>query len=446
MKLKIMIKLKIVLLFGCCLFFSLMQSQELLTKAQAVKLVLKQNFDIQIANNNVEIAENNAGILNSGYLPSLNAQAGSDFSRQDRLAEIEGRDPIDQNNLDSENYRANLNLNYTLFDGLGRLYTYKRLQEEYDLSELQARETIENTLIQLFSVYYEVARRFENVEVLRQTLNLSKDRLKRVEYLFDYGQVNKLQVLNAEVDVSNDSINFVNEQQVLDNAKRDLMVVINTDLSEGFKVDTDVVFTPMLKIEQSVEDHEINNVSLLQIEKNLEISAYDEKISWSGYLPTIDLLGSYGWNRNVSPESPFFPGSIQTSNAFSAGVSLNWNLFDTGQTAVRIQNAKINYENREIQKKQIEKEVNRDIQNALNNYKTRLYIFDLQEQNVNTNQDNFQRSENQFQSGQITSVEFRQAQVNLQNAQTSYNLAKYDAKLAELQLLQLAGQLLNVNF
>ena len=109
-----------------------------MTKAEAVELALQQNFDIQIANNNVEIAENNAGILNSGYLPSLNAQAGSDFSTQDRLAEVEGRDPIDQNNLDSENYRANLNLNYTLFDGLGRLYTYKRLQEEYDLSELQA--------------------------------------------------------------------------------------------------------------------------------------------------------------------------------------------------------------------------------------------------------------------------------------------------------------------
>ena len=439
-------KTKIGFLLVCCLCFSIAKSQDLLTKAEAVELALQQNFDIQVADNNVEIAENNAGILNSGYLPSLNAQAGTDFSTQDRLAEVDGREDIDQNNLDSENYRASLNLNYTLFDGLGRLYTYKRLQEEFDLSELQARETIENTLIQLFSVYYEVARRYENVEVLQQTLKLSKDRLKRVEYLFDYGQVNKLQILNAKVDVSNDSINLVNEQQTLDNAKRDLKVVINSDQSKDFKVDTNVAFTPMLKIEQFVEDYNINNVSLLQIKKNLEISAFDEKISKTGYLPTLDLVGSYGWNRNVSPESPFFPGSTQTSNTFSAGISLNWNLFDTGQTAVRIQNAKINYENREIQKKQIENEIDRDIRNALNNYKTRLYIYELQEQNVKTNENNFQRSENRFQSGQITSVEFRQAQINLQNARTSYNLAKYDAKLAELQLLQLTGQLLNVDF
>jgi len=429
-------------LFG----FLNLQAQVLLTKAEAVEMALNQNFGIQIAKNNAEIAENNAGILNSGYLPTLNAQAGANYDIIDRLAEIEGQDPLDQRDLESESYNAGLNLNYTLFDGLGRLYNYKRLKEQYNLSELQARETIENTLIQLFSVYYEVARRYENVQVLKQTLSLSKDRLKRVKYLFDYGQVNKLQVLNADVDVSNDSINLINEQQNLDNVKRDLKVVINTNDYQDFNVDTTITFTPLLKVEKFVEEYELNNVSLLQIERNLQISDYDKKISKTGYLPTIDLVGSYGWNRNISPETPFFPGSVQTIDRFAAGISLNWNLFDGGQTAVRIQNAQINYENQELQKKQIKNEVNRDIQNALNTYKTRLYIYNLQEQNVQTNIDNFNRTENQFQLGQITSVEFRLAQVNLQNARTSYNLAKYDAKLAELQLLQLTGQILNIEF
>jgi outer membrane protein TolC len=441
-----MMKSKYLVFFICFIGFLKLQAQDVLTKAEAVEMALQQNFGIQIAKNNVEIAENNSGILNSGYLPTLNAQAGANYDIIDRLAEIEGQYPLNQNDLESESYSAGLNLNYTLFDGLGRLYNYKRLKEQYNLSELQARETIENTLIQLFSVYYEVARRYENVQVLKQTLSLSQDRFKRVDYLFEYGQVNKLQVLNADVDVSNDSINLINEKQNLDNAKRDLQVVINSNEFKDFSVDTTITFTPMLKIEQFVEEYDINNVSLLQIEKNLEISAYDQKISKTGYLPTIDLIGSYGWNRNISPETPFFPGSVQTIDRFAAGISLNWNLFDSGQTAVRIQNAKINYENQELQRNQIQTEVNRDIQNALNNYKTRLYIYNLQEQNVKTNIDNFNRTENQFELGQITSIEFRQAQVNLQNARTSYNLAKYDAKLAELQLLQLTGQLLNIEF
>jgi outer membrane protein TolC len=437
---------KFILLLVLMLGMSFGNAQQLLTKKKAVELMLDKNFDIQIAENNVEIAENNKSILNSGYLPTINATAGANYDITDRFTEIEGQGNLDQPDLESENYNAAVNFNYTLFDGLGRLYNFKRLKEQYNLSELEARETIENTLIQLFSVYYEVARLTENANIQKQTLRLSKDRLKRVQYLFEYGQVNKLQVLNADVDVSNDSIALITQFQNLDNAKRDLQVVLNSNEFQDFQVDTSISFTPMLKIEKFVEDYELNNVSLLQIEKNLEISLYDQKISRTGYLPTIDLIGSYGWNRNVSPESPFFPGSIQTSDRLAAGISLNWNLFDGGQTSVRIQNAKINYENQEIQRKQIQLGVNRDIQNALNTYKTRLYIYDLQQQNVKTNQNNFNRTQSQFELGQVTSLEFRQAQLNLQNALNSYNLAKYDAKLAELQLLQLTGQILNVDF
>jgi len=127
-------------------------------------------------------------------------------------------------------------------------------------------------------------------------------------------------------------------------------------------------------------------------------------------------------------------------------VNLSWDLFDGGQTSVAIQNAKINKENQQLQKKQIALEVERDIANALGNYENKLYIYRVQEENVLTNEDNFNRSEEQYRLGQISSIEFRQAQINLINAQTNKNLAKYEAKFAELQLLQQIGQLLNIEF
>ena len=187
-------------------------------------------------------------------------------------------------------------------------------------------------------------------------------------------------------------------------------------------------------------------MSLLQAQSNIIISDYDIKVSKSGYLPTVGLTGSYGWNRNISAATAFFPGSTTTTDGLSAGINLSWDLFDGGQTSVAIQNAKINKENQQLQKKQIALQVERDIANALGNYENKLYIYRVQEENVLTNQDNFNRSEEQYRLGQISSIEFRQAQINLLDAKTSLNLAKYDAKLAELQLLQLTGQLLNIEF
>jgi len=433
--------------------------EKLLSKDEAVSLALENNFGIKVATNQVAIAENSSGLLNSGYLPSLSGTAGANYNELNSNTEYPGqfdsegvrRPDLEINDAESQSYNGALSLNYTLFDGFGRLYNYKRLKEQYQLTELQARETIENTILQLFSVYYEIARLSENENVLRQALQISKDRIKRAEYSFEYGQNTKLDILNAQVDVTNDSIGLMNVQQNLANAKRDLNVVLSQNLNETYAVDTLVTFIPRLKIEEYIARAKEYNVAILQTERNLAINEYDIKVNRSGYLPSLGLSGSYGWNLNQSAATSFIPGQIipgsnRNSLNFALGASLTWNLFDGGGTTVRVKNAKIAYENQELLKEQVSLEVDRDILNALGIYENRLQIFKIQEQNVITNQNNFERSKEQFQLGRITSIEFRQAQINLLNAQTNKNLAKYDAKLAELQLLQLTGQLLEVPF
>jgi len=448
------IKIHKILLIFLLICGTVNAQEELLSKEKAVNTALENNFGIKVARNQVKIADNNKSILNSGYLPTLTNSTSANYNRDDSVIEFPGQ--LDQNGntradvdiykAEAQRYNSTFNANYTLFDGMGRYYNYQRLKEQYQLSELQARETIENTMIQLFSVYFEVARLSENENVLQKALEISTQRIKRAEYAFEYGQNTKLDILNAQVDVTNDSINLLNTRQQLANTKRDLNVVLNQNLNNKFEVDTLVSFIPKLQLEEYVAQSNTNNVALLQNEKNLAINAYDIKVNKAGYLPTIGLNGAYGWNLNQSAASAFFPGTNNSTRNFGLGASLTWNLFDGGGTTVRVKNAKIAYENQELLKEQVELEVERDIQNAMAIYENRLNIFNIQEQNVFTNQNNFERSKEQFQLGRITSIEFRQAQINLLNAQTNKNLAKYDAKLAELQLLQLTGQLLNVAF
>ena len=422
-----------------------MAQETLLSKQEVISRALEENFGILLAENEVEIADNNQSIWNSGYLPTLTGLAGANYDLNDRITEPEDSETIIQNGIESNRYNASINLGYTLFDGLGRFYNYKSLKEQFDLSQLEARETVENTILQIMSVYYEIARLSENVNVLEETLNISQNRVTRAQYQFDYGQVNNLAVLNARVDVNNDSIALIETEQQLRNTKRDLNVLLNREFNNNqFEVDTTVNFVTDLELENFVDEAEMNNVSLLQIEQNLEISDYDIKINKSGYLPTVDLTGSYGWNKNRSAATAFFPGSTTTTDGFAAGVSLTWDIFDGGRTKVLVENSKIRYENQEIIKERLQTEIRRDIANALGNYRNKLYILKVQEENVETNLDNFSRSEEQYKLGRITSIEFRQAQINLLDARTSLNLAKYDAKLAELQVLQLTGQLLNV--
>jgi len=345
---------------------------------------------------------------------------------------------------ETKRYDASVNLSYTLFDGLGRWYDYKRLKEEYNLSELEVRQTIENTLLQMFTVYFEVARLTENVEVLKSTYENTKNRLIRAEYRFEYGQTNRLEVLNAKVDLVTDSINLINARQTLRNTKRDLNVVLNQTIERNFEVDTTVSFIEELKMQTYLEEADTNNVRLQLARSNIEVSTLNYKASKSVYLPTVNLSGSYGWNEGQFPVTSFATGN--TSTGLAAGVSLSWNLFDGGSGITTVKNSKIQIENQTLLKEQLQVEVARDIANAEGNYRNRLEIYRLQQQNVETANDNYERSLERYKLGQITSVELRQAQINLLNNRTTRNLAKYQAKIAELELLQQTGQLLNVAF
>lgn len=427
-------------LFG----FGSISAQEMLTKQKAIEETLQNNFGIEIANNDLEIADNNRAFLNSGFLPTLRGLAGGNYNIENQDVTFNNGEMNTVDGAETTQYNASLNINYTLFDGLGRWYNYKSLKEAYNLGALQARQTIETTVLQLFSVYYEVARITENIAVLKQTYENTKTRLTRAGYAFDYGQVNKLDVLNAEVDLVTDSINLMNSRQQLRNTKRDLTVVLNADLQRGFEVDTTVTFMGALEIEQFVKKADTNNIRLLQARKNITITDYDYKASKSVFLPTVGLSGSYGWNEGQFPITSFL--SSRTTTGFAAGISLTWDLFDGGSGITNVKNLRIQKDSQQLVLKQLENEVKRDVANANDAYQNRLDVYTLQEQNVVTATNNYQRSQERYKLGQITSVELRQAQINLLNAKTNKNLAKYEAKLAELELLQLTGQLLNIDF
>jgi outer membrane protein TolC len=431
-------------LVGLLVSFSV-RGQEILSKEKAVEITLENNYDIIITQNNLETAKNNKSIYNSGYLPTVTGNAGASYSSRDTDSEFQDGSINSVTGAESKTYNASVGLSYTIFNGFNRQNTFRSLKEAYNLTELQARQVIENTLTTLFLAYYEVGRLSENEITQKVTLDISKKRLQRAVYSFDYGQNTKLDVLNAEVDVNNDSITYINGKRLLANAKRDLNVVLGRNINTAVKVDKNVIYAINLNLIDVLQKAKINNASLLQIKKNIELKQLDIKINKSGWMPNVALTSSYAWNKsNNDATNPFSPIS-NTQTGLNAGVNLSWNIFDGGKTRTNVTNAKIALETVGIQKMQQEELLERDVNNAWETYQNALFSLQVQKKNVITNKLNFERTNERYKLGQITSIDFRQAQVNLINAELSVSSAKYTAKNAELQLLKLAGTLLDYN-
>lgn len=424
-------------------------AQELLDKNEAVKQALENNYNLQIINKQLDIAKNNTSIYNSGFLPTVSANAGGSIDLGGSKITFADGNTQKLNAAATKRTNASVGANYVIYDGKRRAYNMENLKVARTIAELNVRQSIEGTLLQLFNAYYDIARTTQDVYAQEQTLEVSKRRLQRAQYQFDYGQGTKLNVLNAEVDVNRDSINYNNLKRLLANAKRNLNLVLRNDLNADFTVDTLVLYTADLTLEGLLQNARDNNIDLLLADQNIYQSNYNLKIVKTNKLPTVGSSLSYAWNLTDNPlsdtPSPFQSDLIR-NNGLSIGLTASWNIFDGGTTRTNIQNAKVAIESQELNKSALELEIDRDVINAWETYQNALYVLEAEQQNLETNKRNFRYTDEQFQIGQISSVEYRQAQLNLLNATRNFNRAKYDAKVLELSLLQLSGQLIGAQY
>ncbi|MGL1888560.1 MAG: TolC family protein [Reichenbachiella sp.] len=428
------------------LWSTLSYGQEVLLKSDAVAIALENNFDISIAKTNQEIADNNASLMNSGYLPNVSANAGSNYSNanSDLIFSDSLSTKVSAKGIETSSHNASLGVDYILFDGLGRMYDYKVLKTNYQLSELQARLVIENSLLNIFNSYYEIARLSENELSQKETLDISRDRLKRAIYSAEYGQSTQLDVLNAEVDYNTDSIDYLTIKQQLKNEKRNLNLLMGRSVNIDFAADTTLSFDQLLDFESIESNAKTNNSTLLQEQNLLLSSEYRVKGSLAPMIPKVGLNGSYGWNKGIF--GPGNPLQERAGTSLNLGASLTWNIFDGGRSLVQRQNTRLAYEQQQQYVNQAELNLDRQLGNAWTVYTTALFVMDAQKKNQQTNELNFDRSKEQHDLGQITNIVFRQAQFNLLSANLDFNRAKYSAKIAELALLQLSGTLLNTEF
>ena len=435
---------KYIFLIPLSIVYNVYAQDSLLSKRDAVDLALENNYDIRIAEGNVESAENSASIYNSGYLPSISASGGANYNVVDNFVELQDGSSGEEKGVQAYSFNGGVSLDYTVYNGLGRKYNYARLKENYNLSELQARRVIENSIVNIFAIYYEVARLTQNVDSQFETIDISRRRLQRMKFGYDYGQNTQLDVLNAEVDYNNDSITLRNLSLELSNVKRDLNVLIGRDVAIDFVVDTTITYMTGLYFEDLMNHAMDNNVVVLQNEGLLRTAEYGVKVDKSALIPRIGLSANYSYNDRFNGSTA--PFKSQKTLGPNVNANLFWNIFDGGLTKVRVQNAKIAVQNQEIVRQQSLQILQRNVNNAWAFYQNSLFVLEAEKKNLQTNQRNFDRTLEQQKLGQITSIEFRQAQLNLLNAQLNFNRAKYSAKTAELALLQLAGDLMLAEF
>lgn len=431
------------ILFNTLLLFlvcTTSNAQEVLTIEDAMKIALENNFEIKIAKNNTKINETNVTVGNAGMLPVATASitdnngiTNSSQTRQDGTS-------TSLNNAKNNSLNYGVSLGWTVFDGMKMFARLDQLKELQKLGDSQLKQTILVKIGQVNSAYYDLVQQQQQLAALDTTIVISKQRVTLAQNRFSIGKASKLEVLNAQVDLNTDQVTLLRQKESYANAKILLNQYLARDPKIDFKVTDLVTVDDKLILADLMELAQKQNPALESQVINKRIAELQLKQVKADRYPVVNLTS--GYNFSDSQSSLGFTSST-SSKGLNYGFNATLNIFDGFNQHRNEKVAKLQIENTQIAIEQQNMILNTQLSTAFQTYLTNLELIDLEEDNEAIAKQNLDITLDKFRIGTITTIDFRTAQLNYVNAKVRYSNAQYEAKLSEIALKELAG---NINF
>lgn len=431
---------KIIVCLACILgLFEYARAQRVLTLEEAISLGLENNYAIRIAENREEMAENLYHPGEAGLLPVVDANAGKSWSVQNVEQRFRDQPAAEvRKGATSNNTSAALEAGYLL--NMGSLYTFRRLGALSELSELEARVTIENMVAAIATAWYRVVLEQQRYSMLQNTLELSDERLQVSKDRYELGKAGKQEFLAAQVDYNADFSQLINQEEVIAIARIQLNELLGSVPGEPAVVKDTILIEENLGLDSLLVAAGLKNPLLLAAQREINIAHLQMRELQAERLPQINLFGAY--SREISEsEAGFIP--INQRTGFNYGFTASVNLFNGFVLKNRIQNARIQQRNQVLEQEELELELKSDIRATYATYQNSLRLLEVAKSNYEVANENAAIALERYKLGITGSLEFREAQQNALFAELRLIDAIYTIKAAEIELRRLAGSILS---
>ena len=413
-------------------------AQPVLTLNDAVRTALKNNYDIQISSNNLEIDRHNVTLGNAGILPAASAEFNSANSIRNSRQTEAGGVVTERTGTRNSSIDYGVRLDWTIFDGWGmfaRLDYWKTVEK---LGEAELKQMILATTGDLVSIYYELAQQQQQLKALDTAIFISTQRLNTASVRFTIGKASKLEVLNAQVDLNTDTTSLLRQQELYYNTRVRLNEILAVEPGTPFRVEDTLAIDMNLSLQQLTDLAEKQNPVLMGALITKRISELELRQLKAARFPVIAVNTGYNFN---SSRSALDYATSSNGRGLTYGLTARVNLFNGFRSNKDIKNAGIVVENSQLEIEKLKKQIRSQLESTFQTYVTNFRLTDMEEKNVEIARQNLEISLDKYNIGTITAIEFRNAQLNYVNAKLRYSNALYQAKLSEISLKEISGNL-----
>lgn len=415
-----------------------LSAQPELRLRDALKEGLKFNFDIRLAQNEVELAKesNTAGM--AGFLPSVNLNLGSNFQSSNLRQKFASGLEVDRPGVGSTGLNGGIAVNWLVFDGGKMFLEKKKLNRQLNAAEIRLQNQILNYADSLSAAYYQVVLAGLDLKILKQSLLNAEERLRVATEQQRIGTRPASDALQARMDLNQLRNRILAQEKQMEIRKGAV------NLMTGKEPDVDFTAADTVRIPEKSDFAALKNKVLeknlsLRVQKeNLEISRLSVSETRSRIFPQINLTSALNYqrssstagfalfNRNVGPQA----GLSLTMPLFS-GVSVN--------RLVKLANRELT--SREIQLKISENRLLFQLWRGVKNLETYLESVDTEKSTEKLARENLRIVQERFKMGLAGSLELREAESQLENTGLRLQQMKFQARIVGNNLLRLSAEL-----
>ena len=429
----------IILLFLFDVGFSQSRRSKSLSLNQAIEQGLSANYDIQIAEYELQRAQVNRKRGSSERFPTVDFS----ISQSNRLSRDNSPVSFTDGTYTKNEISGSLNTDWLIYGGNRIKIDNDRLKQIEKQKSGDSKRVVENTVKQIIRAYYRALIEFEKLKVIGESRLFAYEKREKAELEYEIERISKFDLNNFENDLLGDSIKYSQQEKKYNQSLIKLKTLIGYDGNEVIRL-TD-------KLAEESEKYAYQTLEEEMLQKNVQLQNEILKIGLvqnsllrkkASRKPTIKFSNSISDELNTSK----FGSELRENGGIldvSARFSLSYNIFDGGKYKNDLQQSKMDRIIADRRVADLELKLKEQLKINLEEYHNQLEILSMKKKLTENLAENLSIAEDRLQNGYSIFIEYRDARIDLLEAELDVIQTMYDMKLAELEIVQMIGGLLS---
>lgn len=437
-------------------------SQEKVWSLQdCINYALENNIQIKQQDIQTRYQKNALDLSKFRLLPSVNGSASHNYSFG-RALDQTTYEYTDNQTVLSDNFY--LGSSVILFNGLQNQNNIRK--SKYDLlsSEEDYKRIRDNIALNVALDYLQVLLNRELVTATENQFEITRQQIEKTRKMVDAGSVARGNLLQIEAQAAQEELQLINTRNQYDISLLNITQLLELPSPEGFSVivpeiplDTNTVIQG--NVGEIYETAVSNRPEVKSSEYLLTSSEYELKIARGARSPRLSLSNSFstgysdvrrkilGYDVANGPiyGKYSFADQVNDNINYGIGFSLNIPILNGWQVNKSISNAVLGVENSRYALEASKKQLYKNIQQAYADAAAALKKYNASLKAVTSTQESFRYTEQKFNVGLLTPLDYNAAKTQLLNAQSDMSQAKYEFIFKTKVLDFYRGKPLNLN-